>query len=105
MSLPNDGHGHKGCSRQTRGRFAALHGAGTIFPYRPMQDSRLRLISWESADSHLALVSSRAIQGGEPGLPALEAMQEMVRVAGGGIPVQVRAPPAIKWAGEIAKST
>ena len=87
----------------------------TIFPELPSTGQIkeiariLEKLGGEYPDNHLEhfVLQQGHPREGEPWFEpvSLEAMQEMVRVAGGGIPVQVRAPPAIKWAGEIAKST
>ena len=93
----------------------ALDARSTIFPELPTSSQIkeiariLERLNGEYPDSHLEHL---VLQQGHPREGeawfepvSLEAMQEMARAAGGGISIQVRAPAAIKWAGEIARST
>jgi pyruvate formate lyase activating enzyme len=87
----------------------------TVFPELPSTGQVkeiariLEKLNGEYPDSHLEhfVLQQGHPKEGEPWFEpvSLEAMQEMARAAGGRIPVQVRAPAVIKWAGEIAKST
>ncbi len=90
----------------------------TIFPELPSTGQIkeiariLEELSKKYPDSrleHLVLQQGHPREG-EPwfepvSLEVMKEMQEMAHAAEGGIPVQMRAPAVIKWAGEIARST
>lgn len=87
----------------------------TIFPELPSSGQIKEIVrileelGREYPDSHLEnfFLQQGHPRKGEPWFEpvSLEAMQEMARAAGERIPVQVRAPAVIKWAGQISKST
>lgn len=93
----------------------AIDARSTIFPELPSTGQIkeiaevLQKLGREYPDNHLEhlVLQQGHPREGEPWFEpvSLEVMQEMARAAGGEIPVQVRAPPVIKWAGEIARST
>ena len=93
----------------------AIDARSTIFPELPSSGQIkeiaevLQKLGREYPDNHLEhlVLQQGHPREGEPWFEpvSLEVMQEMARAAGGEIPVQVRAPPVIKWAGEIARST
>jgi len=92
----------------------AIDARSTIFPELPSAGQIKKIVRILEEldglypDNHL---ENYFLQQGNPreGEPwfepvSLEAMQEIACFASGRIPVQVRAPPVIKWAGEIARS-
>lgn len=92
-----------------------LDARSTIFPELPSSGQIKEIVrileelGREYPDSHLEnfFLQQGHPRKGEPWFEpvSLEAMQEMARAAGERIPVQVRAPAVIKWAGQISKST
>lgn len=93
----------------------ALDARSTIFPELPTTSQIreiariLERLNGEYPDNHLEhlVLQQGHPREGEPWFEpvSLEAMQEMALAASGKIAVQVRAPAAIKWAGQTSNST
>ena len=92
----------------------ALDTRSTIFPELPSPGQMEQIarilegLEREYPNSHLErlVLQQGNSREGEPWFEpvSLERMQEMARAISEKVPVQVRAPPVIKWAAEIAKN-
>lgn len=92
-----------------------LDARSTIFPELPSTDQMkeiariLQDLGGQYPDNHLEhlVLQQGRPREGEPWFEpvSLDILQEMARAVGKKIPVKVRAPPVIKWAGEISEST